>query len=145
MPETVWAVVVTFERSARLRECLTALRAQTRPPETVLVVDNASRDDTPDMVRTEFPEVTLLALTINGGGAGGFATGLERALAGGADLAWLLDDDTIPRPDALGRLLAARTRAPEAELLASAVEWSDGTLHPMNLPGLWRDDVEALI
>ena len=142
----VWAVVVTFERPALLRECLSAVLAQTRRPDRVLVVDNASTDDTVAMVRSEFgDDVELLALTENGGASGGFDAGLRAAVAGGAQSCWLLDDDTIARPDALERLLAARKRVPRAALLASVVEWSDGTLHPMNLPGLLREDTSALV
>ena len=144
MPDGVWAIVVTFERPALLRQCLEALRHQTRPPDRVLVVDNASTDETPGMVRADFPEAALLVLDDNGGAAGGFAAGLEAAVQGGAEAMWLLDDDTIAAPPTLERLLEGRRRAPDAALLASVVEWSDGSLHPMNLPGLVRDDVAAL-
>ena len=54
------------------------------------------------MVRRDFPEVTLHTLPTNTGGAGGFAAGLAFALADGADLVWLMDDDTVPhRPPSL--------------------------------------------
>jgi rhamnopyranosyl-N-acetylglucosaminyl-diphospho-decaprenol beta-1,3/1,4-galactofuranosyltransferase len=141
----VWAVVVTFERRDLLRQCLAALQAQTAPPARILVVDNASTDGTPAMVREEFAGVDLLELAENGGGSAGFDAGLRAALDGGATHVWMLDDDTIARPDSLERLLDALEIEPHAALLASAVEWSDGSLHPMNLPGLRRDDVQALI
>ena len=96
----VWAVVVTYNRKELLRECLVALRAQTRPPDHVLVVDNASTDGTLELVSEEFGEVELLALPENVGGAGGFHAGLERAYASGAEWAWLMDDDTVPQPEA---------------------------------------------
>lgn len=140
----VCAVVVTYERPALLGQCLAAIAAQTRPPDRVLVVDNASTDGTVAMVRERFPSAEVLALPVNGGASGGFDAGLRDAYAGGADHAWLLDDDTIARPDSLERLLAALAVVPDAALLASVVEWSDGTLHPMNLPGLRRDDPDAL-
>lgn len=142
---SVWAVVVTFERRDLLRECLAAVGAQTAAPDRVLVVDNASSDGTAEVVRQEFPGADLLALPDNGGASVGFDEGLRVALQGGATHVWMLDDDTIPFPDALERLLAARDRVPEAALLASVVEWSDGSLHPMNVPGLRRDSVDALI
>jgi rhamnopyranosyl-N-acetylglucosaminyl-diphospho-decaprenol beta-1,3/1,4-galactofuranosyltransferase len=140
MPETVCAVVVTRDRLPLLRECLAALAAQDRPPDHVLVIDNASSDGTPDAVRAERPDVEVVSLAVNEGGAGGFHEGFARATAQGWDWLWIMDDDTIPRPDALERLLAARERldgdAPPA-LLASAVLWRDGRLHPMNAP--WPD------
>ena len=58
------------------------------------------------------------------------------ALAGGADLIWLMDDDTVPEPGALRALLAARERYPARPpaLVASRVVWTDGRAHPMNTP-----------
>jgi GT2 family glycosyltransferase len=142
------AVVVTYNRRELLAQCLPALRAQDRPLQRVLVVDNASTDGTAEMVRAQFPWVELLALEANVGGAGGFRAGLRAAYAAGADWVWLLDDDTIARPDALRRLLDAAHRRdglPEPLVLASRVEWSDGRPHPMNLPIVRRRDVAHLV
>src|SRR5215207_4158857 len=72
-PTSVVAVVVAYDRRTLLRECLQALRRQSTSPTAVLVVDNASSDGTAEMLRTEFPEVVLLQLQRNTGGAGGFA------------------------------------------------------------------------
>lgn len=129
-----------------LRRCLAALAAQTRAPERVLVVDNASSDGTVAMLERDNPEVELLALPTNEGGAGGFHEGMKLAHAGGADWLWLMDDDTIPRTDALAELLNAAERAPRAPtLLTSKVVWRDGRIHPMNFPFPERSRVERAI
>ena len=131
------AVVVTYERLALLREALAAVLDQTRRPDAVVVVDNASTDGTAASVATEFPSVDLLRLQVNTGGAGGFAAGLERALdAHAADLVWLMDDDTVPTPGALAAALDAWSRLPgdPPALVASRVVWHDGRDHPMNTP-----------
>jgi len=144
----VWAVVVTYNRKELLRECLVALRAQTRPPDRVLVVDNASTDGTLDLVSEEFGEVELLTLPENVGGAGGFHAGLERACEAGAEWAWLMDDDTVPRPDALEALLTAPARLeglPAPLLLGSRVVWTNGDLHPMNFPSFKREPVQEFV
>lgn len=132
----VVAVVVAYDRRPLLRECLEALRRQSTPPDAVLVVDNASTDGTPDMVRADFPEVSLLVLQRNTGGAGGFATGIAAAVDRlGADAVWVMDDDTVPTEDALTELLSARASAPAGtEVIASRVLWHDGRDHPMNTP-----------
>lgn len=138
----VVAVVVTHDREALLRECLEALRAQSRPLDGILVVDNASTDGTAAMLRDEYAEdVEVLRLERNDGSAGGFHAGLDHALAAAepADWLWAMDDDTIPTPTALEALLAAPEQLaagglPEPALLASRVLWTDGTLHPMNQP-----------
>ncbi|MGI5166805.1 glycosyltransferase [Spirillospora sp. CA-253888] len=134
----VAAVVVTYNRRELLTESLAALGGQTRAVDRIVVVDNASGDGTADLVRASFPEVDLLELPRNVGGAGGFAAGMARALERGADLLWLLDDDTVPEPGALAALLTARERATAADgppvLVASRVLWTDGRDHPMNTP-----------
>jgi GT2 family glycosyltransferase len=132
---TVCAVVVTYNRLELLRECLAALRAQTRPVDRVIVVDNASTDGTPDVVAREFPEFELLRLEQNTGGAGGFEAGMRRAHEAGHTWLWLMDDDTIPTPEALERLLGAvdrlaGTRPPA--ILASRALTAEGDLHPLN-------------
>jgi rhamnopyranosyl-N-acetylglucosaminyl-diphospho-decaprenol beta-1,3/1,4-galactofuranosyltransferase len=132
----VAAVVVTYSRRELLLEALAAVHAQSRPPEEVIVVDNASADGTAAAVRAAFPAVQLAELDRNTGGAGGFAYGLALAISGSADLIWLMDDDTVPEPGALAALLLARGShaAPAPALVASRVVWSDGNPHPMNTP-----------
>ncbi|HEV2375970.1 MAG TPA: glycosyltransferase [Streptosporangiaceae bacterium] len=135
-PSRVVAVVVTYNRRDLLLESLAAVYSQTRAPDAVVVVDNASADGTAAAVREHFPAVHLTELARNTGGAGGFAAGTALALAHGADLLWLMDDDTVPEPDALAAMLkvidAASARRPT--LVASRVVWTDGRAHPMNTP-----------
>ena len=135
-PPRVIAVVVTYNRKALLLESLAAVHAQSRAPDAVIVVDNASTDDSAAAVRDRYPSVTLAELAHNTGGAGGFAGGLALALADAADLVWLMDDDTVPQRHALRALLEARRRHPGGApaLVASRVIWTDGRSHPMNTP-----------
>ena len=138
----VTAVVVTYNRRHLLLESLAAVLAQSRAPDAVIVVDNASEDGTAGAVRAAFPGVQLAELARNSGGAGGFAAGMALALAGDADHIWLMDDDTVPEPGALGALLAAQERmtaqspapARPPALIASRVLWTDRREHPMNTP-----------
>jgi rhamnopyranosyl-N-acetylglucosaminyl-diphospho-decaprenol beta-1,3/1,4-galactofuranosyltransferase len=133
----VCAVVVTFNRKIMLEECLQALLNQSRTVDTILVVDNKSTDDTLEMIRDHFPEVSVLALETNSGGAGGFHAGLEWAYRNGFDWFWLLDDDTMVHKWALESLLNAHEVYPierRPKLLASRVLWTDHTVHPMNIP-----------
>ena len=132
----VVAVVVTYNRRELLLEALAAVHAQSRPPDAVVVVDNASADGTAAAVRSRYPSASLAELRYNTGGAGGFACGTAMALAAAADLIWFMDDDTVPGPGALAALLSARSRYPGGPpaLVASRVVWTDGRAHPMNTP-----------
>jgi rhamnopyranosyl-N-acetylglucosaminyl-diphospho-decaprenol beta-1,3/1,4-galactofuranosyltransferase len=135
-PPRVIAVVVTWNRRDLLLEALAAVCSQTRQPDAVIVVDNASTDGSAAAVRSRYPSVQLAELSANTGGAGGFACGAALALAGSADLIWFMDDDTVPEPGALQAMLEARERhpGPPPALIASRVLWTDGRVHPMNTP-----------
>ncbi|MGH8860876.1 MAG: glycosyltransferase [Jatrophihabitantaceae bacterium] len=132
--EVVVAVVVTYNRRELLLEALDALDAQSRRPDAVIVVDNASTDDTVAALSTR--AVQVHRLDRNTGGAGGFALGIVSALRAHADLIWLMDDDTVASTDALQALLDARTNypGPPPAVAASRVVWTDGRDHPMNTP-----------
>jgi GT2 family glycosyltransferase len=146
----VVAVIVTWNRRELLQESLAAVRAQTLPAVQVVVVDNASTDGTADLLATGQHDLDVVHLTRNIGGAGGFAAGIERALTHQPDLVWLLDDDTVPTPQAAAELVAAWSAYAgphRPALLASRVVWTDGRDHPMNTPrprpGASRADTQA--
>jgi len=146
---SVCAVVVTYNRRELLQECLEALAAQTCSLDHVLVIDNASTDGTPELVRERYRDrVELVALPTNEGGAGGFHEGLRLAHGAGHEWIWLMDDDTIPTTTALEELLAApaRTGLPHPPaLLSSKVVWTNGAMHPMNSPGFEREATAEVI
>jgi GT2 family glycosyltransferase len=103
----VAVVVVTHNRADLLARMLAGLAAQTRRPDAVFVVDNASDDHT----RSVLEQVTDLPLHVthsedNLGGAGGFHLGVERAYDAGHHRIWLMDDDVVPAADCLAVLVA---------------------------------------
>lgn len=136
------AVVVTWNRRDLLVESVDALRAQTHLPAEIVVVDNASTDGTADLLGSGFATDGPVSLDVvhlgeNTGGAGGFAVGIERALAHQPHLVWLLDDDTVPTATAAEELVRAWREYPgerRPAVLASKVVWIDGRDHPMNTP-----------
>ncbi|MDP9935195.1 GT2 family glycosyltransferase [Paenarthrobacter nicotinovorans] len=136
----VVAVVVTFNRRELLQTTLEGITAGTRVPDAIVVVDNASTDDTAAFLEQYQAPVTtdVVRLNTNVGGAGGFVVGMERAILDHhADHVWIMDDDTEPQPAALDEALevseAYRRETGEAPaFIASRVVWTDGRDHPMN-------------
>jgi rhamnopyranosyl-N-acetylglucosaminyl-diphospho-decaprenol beta-1,3/1,4-galactofuranosyltransferase len=103
----VVAVVVTFNRLTLL-ERLVARLQEVDALDQVLVVDNASTDGTGEWLTglAGVDRVRHRTLDRNTGGAGGFHEGLRWAIEEtDADLVWLMDDDGLPTPDCLDRLL----------------------------------------
>ena len=82
----VAAVVVTFNRLEKLKKVLASLEAQTRLPEQLIIVNNASTDDTAsylDEYEKNFSlkdkvKITIVTLPENAGGAGGFSAGMRK-------------------------------------------------------------------
>ncbi len=105
---SVAVVVVTHNRKDYLAALLSSLLAQTRRPDAIYVVDNASTDGTADLLGDRFAEEPLirhLRLDVNSGGSGGFYAGVRRAYLDGHNWFWLMDDDVTALPDGLAGLL----------------------------------------
>ena len=82
---------------------LAALRAQTRPPDGIVVVDNASTESPPE---GPFPPgVTFVRSEENLGPSGAISRGMQLALETGYEWIWVFDADSEPEPDALAKLV----------------------------------------
>lgn len=139
--KSIACVVVTYNRLSVLKEAIDAITAQNYPPDRVIIVDNNSTDGTLDWL-TKLSQtrrdVRVVRLMENIGGAGGFYHGVKTAYVNGADWIWTMDDDCLPAPDALEKLLeflvAHEKKWPNEKtgFLASRVNWIDGNRHEMN-------------
>ena len=107
MTERVVAVVVTYHPDLPALDAL--LDALSRQVAAVLVVDNGS-GAVGLAPLCERLDADLIALGTNEGIAAAQNRGIERALAAGASHVLLSDQDSLPAPDMVDRLLAA-TRA----------------------------------
>jgi rhamnopyranosyl-N-acetylglucosaminyl-diphospho-decaprenol beta-1,3/1,4-galactofuranosyltransferase len=119
----VACVIVTYNNGDNIGKLLDSLLTQSKPMEEIVVVDNASSDATPEIVKQKFPQVTLLANTSNTGVGGGYAQGMEYAYQKGYEWIWLLDGDSLPKNTALEELEKAfaslRTTHPKIGIVAS--------------------------
>jgi GT2 family glycosyltransferase len=143
---TVAAVVVTYNRQAKVGKTIDHILGQTRPPDWVIVVDNASTDDTDEILARYCGDdrVIVHRLRRNMGGAGGFWVGMARGYELGADFVWLMDDDCYPNPDALEELETGLAKAEDAmgkplSYACSLVKFIDGEICEMNNPGTTWD------
>lgn len=131
MKSPVAAIVVTYNRLELLRQCVEALRAQTAACD-ILIVDNASTDGTANWLASQ-PDLHCRNTGSNLGGAGGFHFGMRWSVEDGYDYVWLMDDDTLPMPDALQKLLEAdRVLDGNYGWLSSVALWTDGSECKMN-------------
>jgi len=128
--ESIAVTLVTYNRKELLIECLDGLLKQTKKPDAIYIIDNASTDKTSELllenhfIETQVPEAlnktwttskvidgilfNYIRMIDNTGGAGGFHEGMKRAHEDGYDWIWLMDDDVEPKPEALDKLLGYR-------------------------------------
>jgi len=108
-------VVATMNRKDILRRCLDSIVKQQYGNFEVIVVDNGSKDGTPDMVRREYPDVRLFALPENLGVAGGRTAGLRQAR--GSFMVQLDDDETFPVDTICDHVVTYFAKYPDAGVL----------------------------
>ncbi|HEX5505648.1 MAG TPA: glycosyltransferase [Thermomicrobiales bacterium] len=128
-PATLDLSVVVVSRDTRdlLRRCLASVAASLAGSGLIwesLIVDNASTDGTPAMVRAEFPAVRLIESGANRGFAAGNNLGL-RAARGRALL--LLNPDAEAVGDAIPALQRALAADPALGVVGPALRYPDGS------------------
>lgn len=139
---SIASVTTVHNSAAVLPRQLDALLRQNRPLQKIIVVNNASTDDTLDVISKRYPQVDVLNLPANAGVGGAFAAGLAYASREMKhDWVWLLDDDSVPQDDALESLMRGVALVDEQRervgLLASVSVHSETQL---SYPGLlWRN------
>lgn len=130
-------VVLSWNTSDLLRTCLERVRACDPAVTTeVIVVDNASDDDSADMVAREFPECRLIRNPRNFGYAEGNNVGV-RAASGRH--VFLLNSDTEVFPDAPRRLVEFLDANPGYGAVGAHLLNLDGTTQRacMRFPTPW--------
>ena len=110
------AVVVTYNGAPWLQACLDSLNASLAPVSTIFVVDNASSDETVAIAR-KTENVTVIETGENLGFGRGNNIGMARALDGGADFVFILNQDAHVAPDALTKLVAEARAHPGLGIL----------------------------
>ncbi len=120
--------IVTYNSAPLLRSCLDSLRAQTLAGDfEVIVVDNASRDDTVAIIQAEYPEVHLIASPVNLG----FGNGNNLALSDAQGrFIVLLNPDAVLPPDTLERALQHMETIPDAGMGGGLLQGTQGEWQP---------------
>lgn len=109
-------IIVNYNGSGVIIDSLEKLGEQTTKDFEVLVVDNASADDSVARIRSLFPAVKILALDTNLGFTGGNIEGLKHSHS---EYIALLNPDTEVAPDWLESLMRVMDNNPQAGICAS--------------------------
>ena len=125
-------IIVSYNTRDMTLDCLASVYAQTTGAFEVVVVDNASSDGSAEAIGAAFPQVKLIAETVNHGFAAAHHVAVPHCRA-----PWLvlLNPDTVVLDGALDRLMAFRRQRPEAGIWGGRTVFADGRLNPASC---WR-------
>lgn len=124
MTPSVLVIIVTWNKQQYVLNLLASLQALAYTTLDIVVVDNASEDDTVAKISATYPEVHLLRNTENLGGTGGFNRGLAYAFAQPLEryqYLWLLDNDVLVHQQALTELINLLEAKPEIAIAGSTM------------------------
>ena len=142
---SIAVIVVNYNGGDMLLRCLHDLARQTWPDFKVIVVDNASSDDSMLRAEQEYPHIDAVRLEDNVGFAMGNNIGADLA----RDCNWIacLNPDAYAHPDWLKNLMQAAQTHPEFAMFGSQLilapnpERLDGTGDIYHVSGAaWRRD-----
>lgn len=119
-------VIVSWNTRDLLAGCLESVQ-QSDPATEVIVVDNASEDGSPQMVREHFPNVQLIQPGENTGFSKGNNLGMQAAHS---QYILLLNSDTVVLDEALPTLTSYLDSHPEVGLVGPQLLNADGTVQP---------------
>jgi GT2 family glycosyltransferase len=123
------AVIIVNYRTADLTiACVESVLHSTGVHPRIVVVDNASNDDSNACFAAAFsavPDVTLVARSVNDGYAGGNNAGVAIATTMDARYAFILNSDTVVDPDCLRLLVEEAERDPRTALASPQIFFGD--------------------
>lgn len=113
----IFVVVVTYNGKQWYDQCFGSLRTSELPV-NVVVIDNASSDDTVSYIKQDYPEVHLIKSDINLGFGQANNKGMRYALEHDADYVFLLNQDAWIEPNTLSTLIDVHKKIPEYGILS---------------------------
>lgn len=102
--QTVGVVLVNWNGAGFTIPCIESLLAGSVKPDLIVVVDNASRDNSSELISQKFPGIELIRNKENLGFTGANNIGISRLMAAGCEYIWILNNDTTVDGECLSTL-----------------------------------------
>lgn len=139
---SIASVTTAYNAAHVLGPHIDALLGQERPLQEIIVVDNASSDETRSLLAERYPQVTVIHMETNLGTGGALATGLAyAAFEKRHDWIWMFDQDSCPPANTLEIMLldAHRSEDKLSEVGILAALPVDQQIENSASPWLWRN------
>ncbi|AWR86208.1 glycosyltransferase family 2 protein [Meiothermus taiwanensis] len=119
--KVVYVIILNWNGWQDTVKCIDSLKSLTYPNYKIVVLDNASTNDSVVRIREAHPDITVIETGANLGFAGGNNVGIRYALEHGAGYIWLLNNDTIASPGALAAMIEVAESDPKIGAVGSVL------------------------
>jgi GT2 family glycosyltransferase len=124
VPVKLSVIIPTYDTAEMTLTCCASVMADLPADAGVIVVDDASSDDTAERIRTAFPSIAVLRQPVNRG----FSTSVNAGVAASrGDLVLLLNSDTRVAPGTLAAFLKAFEDDPDLGIAGAQLINADGS------------------
>jgi GT2 family glycosyltransferase len=137
-PPKIAIILLNWNGKQDTLACLESLEKLTYPHVETILVDNGSTDGSVAAIRERYPELQILETGSNLGFAGGNNVGIAKALDRGADLFFLLNNDTVVASSILEAFVEEFEAHPEAGILGAQIFLFDQQDTLDHLGGKWN-------
>src|SRR5271157_5076339 len=132
-------IIVSWNAKEYLDECLNSIYENpSKCTLETIVVDNASTDGAPDLVKEKYPQVRLIRNTENLGFAKANNIGIKESMG---EYVCLINSDAVVLENCLDLMCNYMNEHPEIGVLGPKVLNSDGSLQPScrEFPTFWKN------
>ena len=138
MALSISVIILNWNGKQDTLSCLQSLEDCREISFDTIVVDNGSTDGSQEAIKKRFPQIKLIENNENLGFAEGNNVGIREALTLGADLIFLLNNDTVVSPTLLNAFLEEFQRHPEAGILGAKIYLFEEKNRLDHLGGMWN-------
>jgi len=132
----IFVIILNFNGKTDTTECVHSILTSSYPNYTIILVDNNSKDGSPEHLKTAFPHIQLIETGANLGYAGGNNVGIRYALKQEADAILILNNDTILHPNTLEDFVKESHNHPNTAL-GGRVYYHDTPAEMQHFCGVW--------
>lgn len=137
MNKKVYTIILNWNGLQDTIECIHSLEKVKYKYHKIIIIDNASTDNSVSELSRQFPNYTLIKNKSNLGFAEGNNIGIRYALDSGADYVFLLNNDTTVAPDVIDNLVAYAKKNPGAGLLNPKIYFYNDPNRIWSAGGYW--------
>ncbi len=141
---SVYIIILSYNGGRWLEPCISSVLATEYPNLEIILVDNSSVDKSIELVRYQYPQITVILNNQNNGFSEGNNIGIRAALSAGADYVVLLNQDTKVTPHWLKELIRVGENDERIGILGSVqLNYDDDEFNSWTLDAM-RENIDEL-